>query len=118
MKHKTISNKRLEMIKRLYKEEIKVRKRSRMPIMTFEEYMKRASGTWRGKQNNKRVLSSNKKAIEQSLPTSDMVGNGFKRDEKQYTGDKLIGITTMHKSNMVPVFSKEAAIEISKMRRN
>lgn len=36
----------------------------------------------------------------------------------QYTGEKCIGIGTMHKSNAVPVFSDEEAVEISKMRRN
>lgn len=39
------------------------------------------------------------------------------KKEMKYTGDRLLGIATMHKSNMVPVFSQEAAEEISKMRR-
>ena len=34
-----------------------------------------------------------------------------------YTGNKIIGIGTLHKSNAVPVFSQEEAIDISKMRR-
>jgi len=36
---------------------------------------------------------------------------------KQYTGTKVLGIATMHKSNAVPVFSDEEAVDISKMRR-
>jgi hypothetical protein len=36
---------------------------------------------------------------------------------KVYTGDKIKGIGTMHKSNAVPIFSDEQAIEISRMRR-
>ena len=35
----------------------------------------------------------------------------------QYTGTKMIGIGTMHKSNAVPVFSEEEAVDISRMRR-
>lgn len=35
----------------------------------------------------------------------------------QYTGTKVKGIATMHKSNAVPVFTDEEAIDISKMRR-
>jgi len=35
----------------------------------------------------------------------------------QYTGTKILGIGTMHKSNAVPIFSDEEAVEISKMRR-
>jgi hypothetical protein len=34
-----------------------------------------------------------------------------------YTGDKIKGIGTMHKSNAVPIFSDEQAIEIATMRR-
>ena len=41
-----------------------------------------------------------------------------KKDEKVYSGErKLLGIATMHKSNMVPVFSTEDAEELAKMRR-
>jgi len=36
---------------------------------------------------------------------------------KVYTGTKVKGIATMHKSNAVPVFSDEEAVEISRMRR-
>jgi hypothetical protein len=36
---------------------------------------------------------------------------------KVYTGNAILGISTLHKSNAVPVFSKEEAVDISKMRR-
>lgn len=37
---------------------------------------------------------------------------------KQYTGDNILGIGTMHKSNAVPIFNEREAKEISSMRRN
>ncbi len=40
-----------------------------------------------------------------------------KPQDQAYTGTKVKGIATMHKSNGVPVFSDDEAIEISKMRR-
>lgn len=40
-----------------------------------------------------------------------------KAPEKVYTGTKIIGIGTMHKSNAVPIFSDDEAKEISSMRR-
>lgn len=40
-----------------------------------------------------------------------------KAPDKVYTGDKIIGIGTMHKSNAVPVFSDASAQDIAKMRR-
>jgi hypothetical protein len=41
-----------------------------------------------------------------------------KPEPKVYSGARtLLGIATLHKSNMVPVFDKESAIEIATMRR-
>jgi hypothetical protein len=40
-----------------------------------------------------------------------------KPKDTEYTGTKVVGISTLHKSNGIPVFSQEEAIEISKMRR-
>ena len=37
--------------------------------------------------------------------------------DTEYTGIKVKGIATMHKSNGVPVFTDEEAKDISKMRR-
>jgi hypothetical protein len=39
------------------------------------------------------------------------------KQSQKYTGDKILGIGTMHKSNAVPIFSDEQAKDISKMRR-
>lgn len=54
----------------------------------------------------------------EKIPSRDTgVGVATKAPEKVYTGTNILGIATMHKSNAVPVFSNEDAIEISKMRR-
>ena len=44
------------------------------------------------------------------------LGNALKKDAPVYTGDKIIGIGTMHKSNAVPIFSNSEAKDISTMR--
>ena len=44
-------------------------------------------------------------------------GNALLKPSPVYTGTKVKGIATMHKSNAVPVFSDEQAVDISKMRR-
>jgi len=51
------------------------------------------------------------------IPSRDTGGNATLALPKVYTGTKVKGIATMHKSNAVPVFSDEEAVEISKMRR-
>ena len=45
------------------------------------------------------------------------VGVAAKKESPQYTGDAMIGIGQLHKSNAIPIFQSEDAIEISKMRR-
>ena len=45
------------------------------------------------------------------------VGYAAKLNQQQYTGDKIIGIGTLHKSNAVPVFSDDEAKDLAKMRR-
>jgi hypothetical protein len=47
----------------------------------------------------------------------DFTGSATLAPAKVYTGTKVKGIATMHKSNAVPVFSDEEAVDISKMRR-
>lgn len=37
--------------------------------------------------------------------------------DKVYTGTKIKGIGTLHKSNAVPIFSDDEAVEIARMRR-
>lgn len=46
------------------------------------------------------------------------MGNGMKPIHgKVYTGDKMIGIGTLHKSNAVPIFSDGDAKDQANMRR-
>jgi len=43
--------------------------------------------------------------------------NTYKKDIQQYTGDKMKGIGTLHKSNAVPIFTDEEAKDQATMRR-
>jgi hypothetical protein len=56
--------------------------------------------------------------ITNTIPSLDSgQGNAVKMPAKVYTGDAMIGISTLHKSNAVPVFRQEDAVDIAKMRR-
>tara|TARA_R110002153_G_scaffold3244_19_gene15984 strand:+ start:19169 stop:19456 length:288 start_codon:yes stop_codon:yes gene_type:complete len=59
-----------------------------------------------------------KKDLHAMPPTSDYIGNGSAKTTNVYTGSLITGIATMHKSNAVPVTSRQQAIDISNMRRN
>lgn len=53
-----------------------------------------------------------------NIPSRDSgLGIATKAEPQRYTGDAVLGISTLHKSNAVPVFSKDEAVSISKMRR-
>jgi hypothetical protein len=69
------------------------------------------------------VLNSPKPYVRDTGPRIPSLNGGLdsapatKAAPKVYTGTKVKGIATMHKSNAVPVFSDEEAVDISKMRR-
>jgi len=57
-----------------------------------------------------------------TVPTSDRIdGHAPQKERNVYSGERtLLGVATMHKSNMVPVFAdkKDDAKDIAQMRRN
>ena len=58
---------------------------------------------------------------KKAAPTSDIIpsGNTAQKERQNYSGGrKLLGIAAMHKSNLVPVFDREDAKDISNMRRD
>lgn len=53
-----------------------------------------------------------------SVPTSDRIGPiEGKRQANVYSGDYIVGLATMHKSNIVPVGRGNNAEDFAKMRR-
>ena len=56
-----------------------------------------------------------------TIPTSDVIPGGSTAPQERlvYSGERrLLGVATMHKSNMVPVFDSKDAKDIARMRRN
>lgn len=67
----------------------------------------------------KKIGTVTKVADTKKIPSlnSWVTGAVNVKQTQQYTGDKIIGIGTMHKSNAVPIFSDQQAKDISTMRR-
>lgn len=66
------------------------------------------------------VVASNHIRETPKIPSLDTRITGavtWGTERKVYTGDKMLGIAAMHKSNLVPIFQEEAAKEVSTMRR-
>lgn len=78
------------------------------------EAKRKAAGSVRRLHDNGLSTQSRNRVLP---PTSDKVGNGFKKEENRYTGGNLLGIATAHKSCLVPVFSKNQAEDLARMRR-
>ena len=74
------------------------------------------------KNANVSILSvPNYKSSGNSIPTSDVIPGGSTGPKERlvYSGERrLLGVATMHKSNMVPVFDSKDAKDIARMRRN
>jgi hypothetical protein len=52
------------------------------------------------------------------IPSLDSgVGNATKKNVPVYTGNKMLGITILHKSCLQPVFNEQAAVDAAHMRR-
>ena len=58
-------------------------------------------------------------SIESIIRTSDKIpGVCPKKETQTYTGEKIIGIAVMHKSNLVPVSKDDDPKSYARMRRN
>lgn len=100
-------------------------KKHKLPTMNLDEYIDYVYGM--KKKKDFKPKSKNIEPVDfvrtaphyPSLNTDfkELSGVCAKKEEQVYTGDKLIGIAVMHKSNLVPVFSRDDATELAKMRR-
>ena len=109
-----------DAFKQAFREYNKFMKRIGSKAVTFDEYIQYRKGK---SKYTPKVIKDPFEAAPYRRP-SPVVQSGMgigcsapKREENVYTGDRLMGIATMHKSNMVPVFKQEDAEEIAKMRR-
>lgn len=96
-------------------------RRLKSKTKTYDEYVayrKGQLGKPRGSVKTGLTVSNTYRRESPKIPSGDTY-ESFKapKTEKKYTGDKLLGIAVMHKSNLVPVFHQEDAEDIARMRR-
>ena len=91
----------------------------------FEDFVAYVNGTYKAPKRDYKPTSYEPPKLNRETPnypslSNNIGGSTAKKESMKYTGErKLVGIATMHKSNMVPIFedNKEEAIEIARMRR-
>jgi hypothetical protein len=91
-----------------------------LPTQTFDEYLSVLCGkvsipkAFRPLQQSTTYRRDT--PTYKSVPMTNHVP--AKQEPMKYDGERrLIGIATMHKSNMVPVFDEESAKDLARMRR-
>jgi hypothetical protein len=98
-------------------------RRAREQAEAWQDLLKKYETKPLPKTTSKSLSSAYRLTIPEGRNTTahiksvDTGGNAVLKPSPVYTGTKVKGIATMHKSNAVPVFSDEEAIAISKMRR-
>ena len=135
-KKKKLTLGKMEKYQEQMREHNKFMKRIGAPeqVMNLQEYIAYAQGNHKPKVEPRAVSLSwheTGNAFERTpdLPSASSEKSfapATKKPSMQYTGERrLVGIATMHKSNMVPVFADEddvngskAATDIAQMRRN
>jgi hypothetical protein len=72
------------------------------------------------KKSSSKVSSSpeyRRTVFDSASSVDSGVGLTPKKEILQYTGDEMIGIGQLHKSNAVPIFKQKDAEDLAKMRR-
>ena len=129
-KSKQPTNNQLEQLRvewRQYNKRMRQQNMHSLQWDTFEDYLSYVQGNPPKRKKEEKEFKPyvpnqpNVRHTESypSLQTSDVIpGACAKRENPKYTGDLIVGIGTMHKSNAVPIMrGTKQAEEIAKMRR-
>ena len=84
---------------------------------TVDEYITYRKGNFKPKLRGVKLTKLQVSDHREKYPSGQGVGITFAKEPNQYTGTLIKGISTMHKSNAVPVISEEEMLEHSQMRR-
>ena len=90
--------------------------------MSLDEYIDYIHGNYTPKKKQEFVPYTPSRSYQRETPNIPSLGTGVgiatKQETPKYTGDLIVGIGTMHKSNMVPIMrGTNEAKDIAKMRR-
>jgi len=109
----------------------KAKNKSKRQLMSEQQHNKwlRKMGVHPDQLKEKNAQAANRSILSvpnysysgNTIVTSDVIpgGSTAPKERQIYSGQRtLLGIATTHKSNMIPVFSKQDAKDISRMRRN
>ena len=128
-KKKKLTQNQLEKMKvewRQYNKRMRQTNSHSLQFEAFEDYVSYVRGEYKPKPKKKEFQeyapskpNVRNTTFHPSLKTSDAIpGSCAKTESQQYTGDYIVGIATMHKSNLVPVGRGSDPKDYATMRRN
>lgn len=94
-----------------------------MQFSDIEGYANYLSGKKATKKKSNSVKISNSTPLYKRNSSLDInsldsrIGSTPKKESPKYSGDYIVGIATMHKSNLVPVGKGDSPVNYSTMRR-
>ena len=97
----------------------KLTPKDRKAAIEHEKWLK-SMGVGKTKAENTNTIPDYS-TIDTVKLSNKIAGHGAAKERNVYSGERqLLGIATMHKSNMVPIFAdkKQDAKDIAEMRRN
>ena len=114
---------RLEAEWRAHNKEMRRKQLHSMQFDTFEQYLSYVRGEYTPKAKSNEFKEykpdySYSRSTQHIPSHGDGIGVATRKESVKYTGDLIVGIGTMHKSNAVPIMrGTNEAEEIAKMRR-
>jgi hypothetical protein len=125
-KPKKLDMAKVELAWRKYNKEMRSKHMHRYQFETLQDYVNYITGKTPKQKKEFVPYEAPKQTIRDSTQypsrieqaTDSIPGAGTKVERPRYTGDLIIGIGTMHKSNLVPIMrGTSQAIDIANMRR-
>ena len=93
-------------------------KKMGLKTKTFDEYKQYRSGNYKPKLRGTPMPDYKvDQSHREKYPSQAEIGVAFKKQPNTYTGTLIKGISTLHKSNAVPVISEDEMQEHARMRR-
>lgn len=123
-KAKKLDMAKLEVNWRRYNKDMRRKNLHSCQFETLDEYILYISGKLKSKKRKfvpyeptPTVPQPYYPSVSPKSPVHGIPEAGRKRESPVYTGDYIVGIATMHKSNAVPITNQQQAIEISRMAK-
>ena len=124
-KPKKLDMKKVEVQWRQYNKDMRRNHMHSCQFDTLDEYVLYISGKLKPKKKEfvpyeptTTVYKQNYQSVSEKSPVHGIPDGGRKKERQVYTGDYIVGLATMHKSNLVPIMrGTDEAKDIANMRR-